>query len=945
MHAIETVVHRFIEKGGSGPKLVINLGCGYDPMPFQFWHRFTSLCEHVTFVDVDYPQLIEKKRALISGCPPLQDALISSTLRYSEPPIYVRSDRYMAVGCDLRDLSTLSQILKPELTAPSCSILFVGEVSLTYMNVDDSDSLIRWANSFPNSTFCLLEQYLPDGPEHPFARTMLKHFNKLHTPIHAVERYPLLSQQEARFMTSGWLSVSARNLWGLWSDSSFISDEQRRQLDQIEPFDEWEEFALFAGHYFLLVATNASCSEPLNNKEPRSGQENVRVVETHVTCEISPFLDNRPITPRRFGAACALNSNTLMVQGGQSVQHRLSSVDVLTRPGSDTRMEYLPAAARMCHTMTAINGGDILLVGGRTSPNRPMADCWFSKDGYWIRTQDIEPARFRHNATRIVIPTPGHNTDAVLVFGGKTGGGDLLEDWKLWTPMFGWQDVTVSGHRPAARFGSTFCSMGDAQGLLLGGVGSDGVILEDIWEWKLVAHPKLELQLTDRTRDLDPGSSPTYARVGASLLPCDDCFLLIGGSAKDHILNSAEDILALYCGDTLWFGPINLQIPSPQRLLLVGFGAASVSEEEIVVVGGGAVCFSMGSFWNTEYISIVKKGRELRSRWEPSPGQKVVRVQHSKSQVSLGPTTDAHHCVQLVPKIKIESSAEFLQVLAASQPVILEGLDIGPCVNSWSANFLKDKIGNDRSIVIHECADEEMSFLDKNFSYSKMAFGDFMDGVVRGEKMYLRSISTSQPTKVPTKLEEDFPTIAKDFHLPDILSPVLNKLHSSPLRISGPVSLWLHYDVLANILCQITGSKTLQLYPPGDVKHLGFPPGGSSSNIRIEAAQRLGIIHTHPYKAHLNPGDILFIPPLWAHSATPEAGFSVAVNVFFRSLDTGYAAGKDVYGNRDLQAYENGRRDVARIAKAFGNIPKDMANFYLQRLAVELQNKADEYGS
>ena len=128
-----------------------------DPMPFQFWHRFTSLCEHVTFVDVDYPQLIEKKRALISGCPPLQDALISSTLRYSEPPIYVRSDRYMAVGCDLRDLSTLSQILKPELTAPSCSILFVGEVSLTYMNVDDSDSLIRWANSFPNCKLgCLL---------------------------------------------------------------------------------------------------------------------------------------------------------------------------------------------------------------------------------------------------------------------------------------------------------------------------------------------------------------------------------------------------------------------------------------------------------------------------------------------------------------------------------------------------------------------------------------------------------------------------------------------------------------------------------------------------------------------------------------------------------------------------------------------------------------------
>lgn len=76
----------------------------------------------------------------------------------------------------------------------------------------------------------------------------------------------------------------------------------------------------------------------------------------------------------------------------------------------------------------------------------------------------------------------------------------------------------------------------------------------------------------------------------------------------------------------------------------------------------------------------------------------------------------------------------------------------------------------------------------------------------------------------------------------------------------------------------------------------------------------------------------------------PEDGASVAVNVFFRNLETGYAAGKDVYGNRDLQAYENGRRDVERIAKAFKNVPDDIARFYLERLAMELQDRADEVG-
>lgn len=69
-------------------------------------------------------------------------------------------------------------------------------------------------------------------------------------------------------------------------------------------------------------------------------------------------------------------------------------------------------------------------------------------------------------------------------------------------------------------------------------------------------------------------------------------------------------------------------------------------------------------------------------------------------------------------------------------------------------------------------------------------------------------------------------------------------------------------------------------------------------------------------------------------------GFSVAVNVFFRNLENGYAAGKDVYGNRDLAAYEKGRLDVAKIAKSFDKLPADMKEFYLLRLAEELKGKA-----
>lgn len=153
---------------------------------------------------------------------------------------------------------------------------------------------------------------------------------------------------------------------------------------------------------------------------------------------------------------------------------------------------------------------------------------------------------------------------------------------------------------------------------------------------------------------------------------------------------------------------------------------------------------------------------------------------------------------------------------------------------------------------------------------------------------------------------------------------------------------------MANVLCQIRGTKRLILYPPCEVKYLDFPPGSSSSSINIFDVSNgtpSSLAHTHPYEASLGPGDVLFIPSLWLHTASPQKDVSIAVNVFFRNLDTGYAVGKDVYGNRDLQAYERGRKDVERIAKAFEGLPPDVGRFYLDRLAEELGTKARAFSS
>ena len=92
----------------------------------------------------------------------------------------------------------------------------------------------------------------------------------------------------------------------------------------------------------------------------------------------------------------------------------------------------------------------------------------------------------------------------------------------------------------------------------------------------------------------------------------------------------------------------------------------------------------------------------------------------------------------------------------------------------------------------------------------------------------------------------------------------------------------------------------------------------------------------------MGPGDVLFLPQLWLHTAAPISASSIAVNVFFRDLEDGYSPGRDVYGNRDLAAYEKARQDVSRISKSFKDLPRDTREFYLRRIADELLQFASE---
>lgn len=236
-----------------------------------------------------------------------------------------------------------------------------------------------------------------------------------------------------------------------------------------------------------------------------------------------------------------------------------------------------------------------------------------------------------------------------------------------------------------------------------------------------------------------------------------------------------------------------------------------------------------------------------------------------------------------------------------------------------------------------------MDFRAKNFEYVTSTFANIMAKVQAGGKIYLRSLSNDKPSELPANIEEDFPGLAQDFNLPDEVAFVRDNLFSSILRVSGRVNMWLHYDVMANVYTQIRGSKRMVLFPPSDVSHLGFAPGASSSSLDVFSALETPILsQTRPHETYLQPGDMLLIPSMWHHTATPTSDMSVAVNVFFRDLDKGYSNGRDVYGNRDLAAYEKARQDASRIRKSFDKLPLEIRRFYLSRIADEMKEMAEE---
>ncbi|CAI0643005.1 unnamed protein product [Colletotrichum noveboracense] len=948
LKVIDTLVRRFLQRPSYRKKVVVNLGCGSDVLPWQCEVRYPDACRDVTFIDVDYPDLIQKKRRIVLDTPELH-ALLGTWELNDKSPVVLQSQKYCQIACDLRQLSALENALSKLFDLSATEFLFVAEVSITYMDTEGADCVINWAGSLQHAEFCLLEQILPDGPDHPFAHTMLKHFNKLNTPIKSVHRYPSVASQEARFETLGWSAAESWTLWEAWADDLFMTSEERRALDVVEPFDEWEEFALFASHYVVILASTFG-SDNGRHISRKPGDSTIPSYQTHMN--LSKYEANRG--HRRFGAAMLVeNPNGQVVVShmqGQGPNGRLTSVDLYRisadRPPASSSQKG--PSGRVCHTLTDLGNAGVLLVGGRASPSTAFKDCWLYRKVFntWERVQDLPVPLFRHSVTRL------GTSSLALLAGGRPNHTQTSADYLLFNPINGWTRCKTQGS-PPPLYGATFTCissmLGEFEGIIAGGLLEDGLVNQRTYRWTLKTsdpEPVVSFEIVDAL--IQRNQTSLLSRFGATVINSGEYSFVFGGVIKDVQLPAALDMIIVKevnAGLEIVASLDGFGESGSLRPFLIGASVIPHADGEFAVVGGGATCFSMGTYWTQgsynfafdtqRLVSGQKKLPLLASQIAPVEYSETVEItaDETKASTEILPPVSLH----CLPRIKVESKDQFHTILDAGKPVIIESANLGPCVSEWSQEYLVKTVGADREVSVHESTVENMDFNAKNFRYVTKNFGEFIKEIGEGKRLYLRALSKDEPSNLPTQLATDYPSLAKDFILPSQLAYVQDNTFSSVLRISGPVNMWLHYDVMANVYAQVRGSKRLILFPPTDVNYLSFSPGASSSSVDVFSALGAGSLRgVQPYEAVVEPGDILFLPPLWLHTAAPTSDMSVAVNIFFRNLEKGYSSGRDVYGNRDLAAYEKGRQDVSRIANNFSKLPSDAREFYMRRLADEL---------
>uniref|UniRef100_A0A0B6Z319 tRNA wybutosine-synthesizing protein 4 n=1 Tax=Arion vulgaris TaxID=1028688 RepID=A0A0B6Z319_9EUPU len=367
--AFDRLLRNFLGLHQHSKKQIISLGCGFDSSYFRL--KGAQCLGDTVYCEIDFPELVKKKRLLIENT----DDLIRLVDKIKEPPlsphIELSCSDYHLLGVDLTQLNTLEAALKMCGIDFETPTLLLSECVMTYMTRRCSTELVKWAaETFEEAVFGMYEQMSPDDA---FGLFMQNHFHSIGSPLKCITSFPSLESQRKRFLSTGWAWCEALDMNTFYYHH--IPTQERKRVEHLETFDEYEELNLKYSHYFILTASTVSLTQSLIT----NGAYSPEIIQNP---SISPIFTITRIldvaqSVRRFGHASSLVNGQFAVSTGgfgeiDGRHQRLTEItvtDMTTFKSShilscSSDLQY----SRMHHASVSLSDGTTFLIGGRQSP-------------------------------------------------------------------------------------------------------------------------------------------------------------------------------------------------------------------------------------------------------------------------------------------------------------------------------------------------------------------------------------------------------------------------------------------------------------------------------------------------------------------------------------------------------------------------------------------------
>lgn len=239
--------------------------------------------------------------------------------------------------------------------------------------------------------------------------------------------------------------------------------------------------------------------------------------------------------------------------------------------------------------------------------------------------------------------------------------------------------------------------------------------------------------------------------------------------------------------------------------------------------------------------------------------------------------------VRTVDRIANVSRQEFVEKYLKPQlPVVLTDVATSwPAMNRWNLKYLEEKYANHNVLVEYYPTGERYGA----YTYRDMTVGEYIRRVT-GEPDQRKSYYLAD-----TRLDTTLPESVGDIGIPDV---ILDRQGHRPVVFIGCDTFsaaHYHRNRIQAFLCQIQGSKKVNLYPAAHTKylypHAWYKLRTNFSQIPMEFENHDSATDEFPdfekaetWQCVVEPGEMLFIPDHWMHS-TAGYGENITLTHFW----------------------------------------------------------------